>query len=300
MVRPAIADPELGYHRLPHAHPDARRNGYPYSGHHDYRNAPAGGDYDYDNDGLIEIRSIAQLDAICYDLDGDGVADRNAKANDYAAAFPNAAAGMGCPAAGCTGYELANNLDYGTQVTAQGWQPIGYWNSEDDHAIFTATFDGGGYTISNLFISRANYDNNVGLFGRSGAESIIRRVGLPSVIIVGNSNTGGLVGGNRGTISDSYVTGVVKGNNTYVGGLAGWNTGTITNSYTTGTVTGKGNNVGGLTGWSNKAIAHSHSDASVTGSRDRVGGLVGQNTDTGTITASYATGNVSGVAIPAA
>ena len=200
---------------------------------------------------------------------------------------------MGCPSTGCTGYELANNLDYGTQLSAQGWLPIGYYNSEDDPAAFTATFDGGGYTISNLRIIRANY-SYVGLFALSGAESVIRRVGLPSVNIVGYRPTGGLVGGNGGAISDSYVTGTVTGRN-HVGGLAGWNAGgTITNSYTTGTVTGKGDNVGGLTGWSNKAIAHSHSDASVTGSRDWVGGLVGENTDTGTISASYATGNVSG------
>ena len=33
------------------------------------------GDYDTDDDGLIEISTLEQLDAVRYDLDGDGVPD---------------------------------------------------------------------------------------------------------------------------------------------------------------------------------------------------------------------------------
>ena len=63
------------------------------------------GDYDADDDGLIEVSNLAQLDAIRYDLDGDGdVADQDYVA--YTQAFTGAVAGMGCPSGGCTGYEL--------------------------------------------------------------------------------------------------------------------------------------------------------------------------------------------------
>ena len=56
-------------------------------------------DYDADDDGLIEVANLAQLNAIRWDLDGDGVASDAG----YATAFPDAPAGMGCPTTGCTG-----------------------------------------------------------------------------------------------------------------------------------------------------------------------------------------------------
>ena len=67
-------------------------------------------DYDVDDDGLIEVADLAQLHAIRWDRDGDGT---SANAG-YAAAFPDAAADMGCPSGGCTGYELTADLDFDT------------------------------------------------------------------------------------------------------------------------------------------------------------------------------------------
>ena len=257
--------------------------------------AVTGGDYDHDDDGLIEIRNLDQLDAIRHDLDGNGAADdADNDASTYAAAFPGAAISMGCPTAGCTGYELATNLDYGTQVSAQGWQPIGYWRRSWDNAGFTATFDGGGYTISNLFISRTNA-NHVGLFAFS--DGIIKRAALLNVNVVGNGDVGGLAGLNRGTIADSYVTGNVIGSSHNVGGLVGRNFGggAITNSYATSGVIGV-SLVGGLVGQNNSTITGSHATGSVTsdGGRrswdtDDIGGLVGRNSG-GTIAHSYSTG----------
>ncbi len=97
--------------------------------------APVNGDYDADDDGLIEIRNLVQLDAIRYDTDGDGTtADENEQVA-YEAAFPNAAAGMGCPS-GCTGYELVTNLDFGTDVTGAGWLPIAGFNATFEVGLF--------------------------------------------------------------------------------------------------------------------------------------------------------------------
>ena len=253
-----------------------------------------GGDYDADNDGLIEIRSIAQLDAMRYDLDGDGVDDPvSPYANGtaaYAAAFPGAATSMGCPDAGCTGYELAANLDFGTEVSATGWLPIGYWNSEDDNAGFTATFDGGGYAISNLHIARNNTDS-VGLFGYND-DGDIRQAKLENVNIAGKDSVGALVGRNEGAVSDSYATGIVSGA-VGTGGLVGYVPGgdSITRSYASVVVSSSGNTAGGLVGSSAGVIRESYASGDVSGD-DYTGGLAGWSS--GTISDSYATGDVSG------
>ncbi|MXV95233.1 MAG: S8 family serine peptidase, partial [Gemmatimonadetes bacterium] len=108
-------------------------------------------DYDRDNDNLIEVSSLAQLDAIRYDLNGDGVVD-GATWRPFLAAYPMAATGMGCPA-GCTGYELAAHLDFDTNASGAADAGDTYWNSGSgwdpigsDATPFTATFDGNGRT----------------------------------------------------------------------------------------------------------------------------------------------------------
>ena len=51
-------------------------------------------DYDADDDGLLEVASLAQLNAIRWDPDGDGAATADNE-TAYAAAFPNPKSGMG-------------------------------------------------------------------------------------------------------------------------------------------------------------------------------------------------------------
>lgn len=60
-----------------------------------------------------------------------------------------------------------------------------------------------------------------------------------SGLIIGRSNNGGLVGSNRGTITQSYNTGTVNGNMTF-GGIAAWNYGTIQGCYHIGTLESEG------------------------------------------------------------
>ena len=257
------------------------------------------GDYDADNDGLIEIRTLAQLDAIRYDLDGDNRISSDDHEDAYYSAFPDAITGMGCPFDGCIGFELAANLDFDTNGNghpdagdaywndAAGWEPI----ASRSGATFTATFDGGGHTISNLYVDR---DVFVGLFGHTEAGSDIRGVGLVSARVTGSRWAGGLVGYNiLGHITDSYVTGSVSGSSP-VGGLVGENTGPITDSYFNGNVNGDYENIGGLVGLNDSpgGITGSYATGRVSG-RGRVGGLVGSNGG-GAITGSYATGSVTG------
>ena len=258
-------------------------------------------DYDLDADGLIEVADLAQLHAIRHDLDGNGAVTDDPD-GVYAAAFPDALEGMGCPAPGCAGYELAADLDFDEngdgQITGadatywhggRGWMPIGDWEYS-----FGAVFQGNGHTISRLFIDDETKDN-VGLFGRVGYEGRIEKVELLDIKVTGGNFVGGLVGDNRGAISRSVVQGRIAGARNYVGGLVGWNldNGTITASAAEGAVAG-GHYVGGLAGSNAGAITDSTAKGTVAGARNYVGGLVGWNLDNGTITASVAKGAVTG------
>ena len=266
-------------------------------------------DYDSDDDGLIDVDSLAKLDAIRYDLDGNGAADNTADASKYAAVFLSPIAGMGCPLADhdnnaatpkapvCTGYELDDDLDFDTDKDGatytvsttgaisgdaddayynggKGWTPIG------THAApFSATFDGDDKIIANLFIHWAATDTGkVGLFGQISASGIVRDLGLTDVSITGPAQAGSLAGSSNGAVSNCYATGSVASlgarNPAAIGGLVGLvNGGTITSSYA--------------------AVAVSGRTSAGTG-RDLIGGLVGKMLgSTAVITASYATGAVS-------
>jgi uncharacterized protein (DUF2141 family) len=176
-----------------------------------------------------------------------------------------------------------NAAPYNTDL---GWEPIGSYGSP-----FNGTFNGNGKTISNLTINRSTADY-VGLFGIAGQYAKIQNVKLENTTVTGRNNTGGLVGTNAGSITNSCATGAVTGSE-YVGGLVGYNlVGDITNSYATVAVSG-GTWVGGLAGYNDWAtISGSYTTGAVTGTA-YVGGLVGQNRQ-GSITNSYATVAVTG------
>ena len=262
-------------------------------------------DYDTDGDGLLEVSNLAQLNAVRWDLNGDGVVADGDAAN-YGHAFANAASGMGCPSGGCDGYELTADLDFDTNGDGKtdisgdeywnagaGWEPIGKHNAQQD-TEFNAVFEGNGHTISNLFIWRAT-GNHFGLFGVTDESSVIRNVELASVDVSSSIqyNFGGaLVGINNGTISSVRVTGSMHGHD-HVGGLVGFNRGAITASHSTASVRGH-DNVGGLAGVSDGTIKTSHATGSVLGDKN-VGGLVGMSS--GTISSSHATGSVHGYQI---
>ena len=267
---------------------------------------PSNGDYDSDDDGLIEVSCLPQLDAIRWDPDGDGDAIA-AEAKRYAAAFPGAVSGMGCPQTGCKGYELTASLDFDTnedgEINAddaywnagQGWQPMKF-GADNTEVIF----EGNDNTISNLrhvHETEQGAHYAVGLFRSAKAGSIIRNVGLESVNVSSKSaHVGGLVGRNYGTIRDSYVTGTVSGVNS-VGALVGaaLESSLIVDSHSTAGVTGETDDVGGLVGTNEGgSIISSYATGDVSAAGRGIGGLVGLSSNGGFTAASYATGNVSG------
>ena len=267
----------------------------------------ANGVYDTDGDKLIEISYLEQLDAIRYDPNGDGAADETSGAAAYANAFP-VTAGQSVCLSGCTGYELANSLDFKnagsyrsgaidgrwqSSATGGGWTPIVHTNSNDQEVAYNATFKGNDYTISNLYSKGVSTNRMTGLFASLGSSASVSNLGLLAVSVTGGYNdTGALAGRNAGSISDSYSLGSVTGQGD-VGGLVGNNgsAASITKSYTGGNVSGEQDNVGGLTGDNFGSISRSYSSSTVTGKKNYVGGLAGYSA--GTIRYSHATGNVT-------
>jgi len=156
---------------------------------------------------------------------------------------------------------------------------------------FSGSFNGNGYSISNLTITGRGY---LGLFGELSSSAKVRNVRLEEVRIAGSGScVGGLVGRNRGgDVTACRITGTIHGGG-IVGGLAGYNWGRITISCSSVDITGQ-HQVGGLVGCNSDDgnIIATFSTGSVFGTR-KVGGLVGWNM--GGVGRSYSIGSVSGV-----
>ena len=293
---------------------------------------PNSTDIDDDNDGLIEISSLEQLHNMRYDLAGNSYKTSASDTGDTTGAPTAATADCTTAVKGIylCGYELTQDLDFdldgdgstyaesppGTYTldegdnaapyfvtSAGGWEPIGI----DGDNAFSAVFDGNGFTITNMAISRDQID--IGLFETTNG-AVIRNIGLLDVLLVTGSS-GGSVGSfigdmREGTAVASHATGVIVASNGGVstaGGLAGLVTNsTIAGSYTSVNVNGSDrgiSDIGGLVGLltGDSAVTASYATGSVTGGdggRDRVGGLVGASDRGGTIIGSYATGSVDG------
>ena len=252
---------------------------------------------DTDDDNLLEINFIEQLNTVRNNLDGDYELSRNldfTEASHYASNTVNNA-------------YTPNNEDP-SMATNAGFAPIGDNSSGSNATRFTGTFDGKGFTISNLYVNtNSSGTNYAGLFGVTGTGAEVQNLGLVNAYVKaegtgsGDVLAGGLVGVNSGsTISNSYATGEVTAEgtgsgNVDAGGLVGSNYGTISNSYAAVTATSDGY-VGGLVGLNrfSGSIENCYARGKVTATGSGnvwAGGLVGING--GTILNSYATGEVT-------
>lgn len=192
-------------------------------------------------------------------------------------------------------YVLGSNID---ATATTGWNSgAGFTPIGNETTKFTGVFDGLGHTVSGIFLNRTG-SNGIGLFGVTAAGSLIRNVGLIGGSVASNSwGTGSLVGILGGSIYNSYASTSVSGFQT-VGGLVGtMDGGSIVKSHASGDVVSHGNGeVGGLVGliWGmpRGTISDSYATGNVSSSVGNVGGLVGINW--GTVTNSYATGTANG------
>lgn len=136
-------------------------------------------------------------------------------------------------------YYLTGDIDASITSDAsynsgQGWSPIG--KSVPPGTAFTGTFDGAGYTISDLTIDRDYVLGHFGLFGHISSGAKIANVTLTDVdISAGRSDVGALVGYVHSDtttsilIQNCHSSGVVKSLHVtplYYGGLIGWSRGT--------------------------------------------------------------------------
>ena len=259
---------------------------------------------DADGDGLIEVSTLEELHAVRYDPDGDGIPTESGAAA-YRLAFPTTAQ----PCDDCRGYELTRSLDFQDRASyssgetnllwtsGSGWLPIGLPPFE---SWFNATFDGNGFSITNLYINRTtNLDDPdaTGLFGYTGPSAVILNLGLVDVSVTGRGSVGSLVGDNTGLIRHAHAIGEVSGT-THVGGLIGFNWGSglsagtsqIAHCYAETTVRGT-DYVGGLIGLQYGTVYACYADGDVAGD-EIVGGLIGGNS--GALSATFARGRVSG------
>ncbi len=248
-------------------------------------------DVDDNGNGLIEIATPQELDQIRYNLLGNNFTRSDGGAGDA----------RGCGGQNgittCNGYELTQNISLSDYAN---WQPIGSCSTVTSSRIcnnrnlfFNTTFDGNGWTISNLTITNPT-GSVTGLFGGIYPTAVLRNVHIRSANVSGGSDsTGLLVGYAKGaSISNSSASGEVTASGFYTGGLVGYGRDAIiTSSYVMDvTVLSGGDQVGGLVGQGGNAIITSSYAAggSVNG-RNFVGGLVG-NGRSATITSSYAVG----------
>jgi hypothetical protein len=169
-----------------------------------------------------------------------------------------------------------------------------------DGTPFTGVFDGSGHSISHLAIKGSG---SLGLFGRLGSDAQVKDLGITDANITGPGfYVGVLAGDNSGSVTDCYSTGEVVSSREYyytqyVGGLVAYNSGRVIDCYSTTTISAAWSEyVGGLVGLNSRGtISASHATGSVTG-REDVGGLVGYSW--GNIEGCWATGSVTSATWP--
>ena len=216
-------------------------------------------------------------------------------------------------------------INIGADIDLDGnlWTPIGAYP-----ALFSGSVEGNDYTISNLWINLPNADF-AGLFGYTatstfsnihvdtshiiGFDSVgtlvanlfdsgsIINCSAINISVVGNNNTGGLVGGvvTNSSVTKSHAIGDVTGSS-QVGGVAGsgWDKLDMTECYSEGTVTANFMG-GGLVGafpysfGPTSTIDNSYSRSSVIVETDRAGGITGGADNALHVKNSYSTGTVS-------
>lgn len=186
-------------------------------------------------------------------------------------------------------YVLGSNID-ATETNSwnsngsggyYGFNPIG-----DNTSEFNGTFDGLGFTISNLYINRPA-QHHVGLFGYTN-NATIKNIGVVDFEIYALGYSGGLAGSayNNTQISNSYSTGGISADNDF-GGLIGHlnESSSIEYSYSLANINKRELSsgflrAGGLVGTvqNSSSVKNSYSIGNITGGNtndDEVGGLIG-------------------------
>ena len=184
-------------------------------------------------------------------------------------------------------------LDKNIDLTGKGWTPIG--TSFDNS--YKGTFDGGGHTITGLAVT--TNDQFVGLFGYLNRAGTVKNVVMEGIQITSNHMfgcTGGVVGYSWGTIENCSVSGSVSGTDCVGGVVGSQKAGSIIGCSSSATVKGK-HYVGGVAGekWGTMTACYATGNVTLEIASQKNnfgGGVVGLNGGS-RVLACYATGNVT-------
>lgn len=217
-------------------------------------------------------------------------------------------------------YALVNNIDLSS---IEAWTAIGY----KEALKFTGTFDGNGYTISNMTVKDLTEDEEfrylgAGLFGYVQGSVSNVKISNYKITVPGDISkyyVGPVVGilMENGSVSNCHTVGVIdnpkleyEGSwwddifgsyaeptaNSAFGGVVGRmeiNT-TLKNCSAQGSILSKSHAeelyIGGLVGYTLGSVSDSYASVTVEGGR-YAGGLIGHND--GAVSATYATGSVT-------
>ena len=200
--------------------------------------------------------------------------------------------------------DIANNGNLGINITLTAdidlkgidWTPIGI----DYNHQYTGTFNGGGHTITGLTVTGS--DQYVGLFGHIGSGGTVKDVTLEEVKIESNNDmsaVGGVAGRSYGTLENCSVSGSVSGSG-IAGGVVGYQSGGFLTGCSSSATVNAGGVAGGVAGLTDSGATltacYATGDVtleSINSGGNFVGGVVGSNTSC-TLKACYAWGSVTG------
>ncbi len=150
-------------------------------------------------------------------------------------------------------------------TTINSWNPIG-----TQQAPFLGHYDGGGFSISGIYIQSSDH---AGLFGYTGNESSILNVTIRNSVIRGSDYVGAVCAYNQAEISDCDVINTLITGNEAVGGICGYNSSVLSYCKNYANITAD-KNVGGIAGKSDSIIVNCTNYGTVAANY-HVGGIVG-------------------------
>ena len=187
-----------------------------------------------------------------------------------------------------------------TGANPSNWTPIGTSISN----AYKGTFDGGGHTITGLAVTGS--DKYAGLFGYIDEGGTVKNVTLEGVQIATThsvGDAGGVAGYSYGNIENCSVSGSVSGSgmNGIAGGVVGFQVGGSLTGCSSSATVNAGNTAGGVAGTTNNgaSLTACYATGDVTLVSNDIGtyfagGVVGSNGSSSTLKACYAWGSVTG------
>lgn len=175
---------------------------------------------------------------------------------------------------GVIGESYGHLINAQALVTVEGDYVAGGIVGDNYGAIDNATLKSNSIVTGDIDVG--------GIAGWHGPDMTISNVNTEQSSIIGNIWVGGVVGSNKGGLSDAHSEATVNGN-TFVGGVLGENYGTLSNATSLAQVKGE-DGVGGVVGENYGTMSNSilSSGATVTGDH-QVGGIAGFNDSNQTI-----------------